>query len=227
MPGGSKGGESSGVSAVEITITAEHAFHVVLGFGEGRNAAVFLHIAFTGVVGGEGQFQVVVIAVDQVLDVLCAGPDVFSRVVGIIHAVHTCSGGHELHQALSAGLGAGAGVEAGLGVYDGFDEAVINILGQRKFLDDVIKGIAVLAEAGAYSELACSPVAIFVDIGVLEPGDPFKLGILPEAFTLRLFARVDDIGEKDITVRILELVDVTGHHGGRSCREQEKAGKDE
>src|SRR5262249_59165860 len=58
-------------------VDAQHRWHVMARLGEGRNAvAVALHRILAGVVGSQGQLEIVTITCQQIAQVMHARPDV-------------------------------------------------------------------------------------------------------------------------------------------------------
>src|SRR5207253_5154517 len=57
---------------------AQHALEVLARLGNRRHAAAFVHAADAGVVGGEGQLEIVPVAVEQLAQVPAAGLDVLA-----------------------------------------------------------------------------------------------------------------------------------------------------
>ena len=85
--------------------------------------------AGTGVVGGEGERDVVLVAGEQLVEVLGAAFDVLGGGEGVGDTKCGGGAGHELHEAAGAGAGDGAGVAARLGADDGGEQVGVDVVG--------------------------------------------------------------------------------------------------
>ena len=88
---------------------AQHPGHIGSGFGN-IGDGVF-HPARAGVVGGETEGHVAIVAVEQGAQVLGTAGDVFERIERVGHPEFPGGGRHELHQAQGALGGDGFGIE--------------------------------------------------------------------------------------------------------------------
>ena len=88
--------------------------HVGAGFTEWWNGAVALDGLRAGVVRGEGQGEIVVIAVEQGAEIVRAGVDIFRGIEDVFYAELGSGVGEELHQAAGVAARDGFGVEIGL-----------------------------------------------------------------------------------------------------------------
>lgn len=75
----------------------EHFFDIRAGFSDSRDFAPFDAID-TGVVRSQRERQVVVVAIEQMTQLLRAAPDILDRVVDIDHVQGLGCGWSELHQ---------------------------------------------------------------------------------------------------------------------------------
>jgi len=112
-------------AAVELV---DDAGDVGAGFVVGGNAGVFVDGGGAGVVGGEGEGEIVVIVGEQSVDVGGAAADVLGGFEAVLDAEVVGGGGHELHEAGCSGAAKGAGVAVGLSFDDAGEEVDIDIV---------------------------------------------------------------------------------------------------
>src|ERR1700683_7876 len=98
------------------------------GFGEGRDAAVFGDHVGAGVVGGEGEGQIVVVLVEEVAEVVRAGVDILTGIENIGDLIFRGGGGEKLHEATGLFAGDRVDVEIGFGGDDAADEISVEIV---------------------------------------------------------------------------------------------------
>src|SRR4030088_233543 len=91
--------DGGGYSGFALVVGALYFANVGLCFGEGRDAAIFLHAIGASVVGGESEDEVVVVAVEKLTEVAGAGVDIFAGIENVAHAEARGGAGDELHQA--------------------------------------------------------------------------------------------------------------------------------
>ena len=113
------------LAAVEL---ADDAGDVGAGFGEGRDAVVAVDGSWAGVVGGDGEADVVVVAGEELVEVGGAAGDVLLGREGVVDAEDGRGGGHQLHEALRAGAGDGAGVAVRFGMDDGGEQVGVDVV---------------------------------------------------------------------------------------------------
>ena len=111
------------LAAVELE---DDAGDVGASLAEGRDAVEAIDGGGAGVVGGEREGDVVVVAGEQVVEVGGAAVYILLGDEGVGDAELGGGGGHELHEALGAGAGDGVGAAVALGVDDGGEEVGID-----------------------------------------------------------------------------------------------------
>src|ERR1700690_3922608 len=99
--------------AVEVTNDARH---VSLSLIIRRDAVILFNPLRAGVVGGQSLYQVKVVTLQQLTQVLCAAFDVGSRIESIGHSQLGRSLRHQLHQALRTLSRHGSRIESALGM---------------------------------------------------------------------------------------------------------------
>src|SRR5712691_3803928 len=127
-----------------LLVPADDLLDVRARFMEWRDSAVTLHIAFAGVVGGDGVLKIAVKTALQVFQIANAGVDVLLRIVEIFRAEPMARARHELHQALGANGRTCTLMELRLGFHDCRHERRINVVFLRFLLNDAAKRDGVL-----------------------------------------------------------------------------------
>ena len=110
-------------------IVAQHPGHIGSGFGDVGDGV--FDPARAGVVGGQAESHVAVVAVEQGAQVPGATGDIFERIERVGHPEFPGSGRHELHQAQGALGGHGFGVEVRFRLDHRLDE---------QWIDPVLRG---------------------------------------------------------------------------------------
>lgn len=108
---------------------AEDRRDIIASLGKRGDAAVALDGAGAGIVGRQGERQVVVIAVEQESQEAGPAKDALSGVEGILHAEHGSGCRHQLHQAHGAGGTDRARIVAGLAPRDRTQQERIEPIG--------------------------------------------------------------------------------------------------
>jgi len=120
------------------------------GFAIGWNGFIEFDALRTGIVSGEGEREIVVVAVKKFAEIFCAGFDIFLRIKNIFHA--EAGGGlrKKLHEAAGVFAGDGFGVEFRFGGDDADDEVSVHAMMLRRRLNKV--GVRNIGERGAGPE---------------------------------------------------------------------------
>ena len=108
---------------------AQHPGHIGSGFGDVGDGV--FDPARAGIVGGEAEGHVAVVAVEQGAQVPGAAGDVFERIERVGHPEFPGSGRHELHEAQGTLGGHGFGIEVRFRLDHRLDE---------QWIDPVLRG---------------------------------------------------------------------------------------
>ena len=126
-----------------LLVQGHDALHVPFRFSIGRDAAVLGHGLLAGIVGRKGQRQVAVVYVHEIAQVLDAAFDVGLGLEAVLHLQGRGGLRHELHESLGTLGGDGLVIEVGLGLDDGLDEGVVDLVLAGGLLDQgpVLRGV--------------------------------------------------------------------------------------
>ena len=106
----------------------DDAGYVGAGLAIGRDAVVFVDCGGTGVVGGEGDSNVVVITAEQFVEVRGAAAHVLVWSEAVVYAEVGGGAGHELHETAGTGTTDGVGVAVALSLDDAGEEVGVEIV---------------------------------------------------------------------------------------------------
>ena len=112
-------------AAIELV---DDAGDVGAGFGVGGDAVVFVYCGGAGVVGGEGEGEIVVVMSEQGVEVGGSALDVLAGLEAVVYAEVVGGRGHELHEAGGAGAAEGAGVAVGLRLDEAGEEVDVEVV---------------------------------------------------------------------------------------------------
>ena len=116
---------------------AQDPGHIGSGFGDVGDGV--LDPARPGVVGGQAEGHVAVVAIEQGAQVPGAAGDVFKRIEWVGHPKFPGGGWHELHQAQGALGGHGVGIEVGFRLDHRLDEQWIDPVFRSNRLDGFLQ----------------------------------------------------------------------------------------
>ena len=112
-------------AAIELV---DDAGHVGPGLMVGRNAVIFVNGSGAGVVSGESQRDVVVIAPEKLIEVSGAPSDILIGREAVGDAKVGGGAGHKLHEAACAGVAYSVGIAVALGFNDAGQEVGIDVV---------------------------------------------------------------------------------------------------
>jgi len=113
-----------------------NAANVGNGFAVGRNGFVKFDALRTGVVGGEGEREIVVVAIEKFAEIFCAGFDIFLRVENVFDAESHGGLREKLHETAGVFAGDGFGIEFRFGGDDADDEVGVHSMMLRGGLNE-------------------------------------------------------------------------------------------
>ena len=106
----------------------DDAGYVGAGLAIGRDAVVFVHGGGTGVVGGEGDSNVVVITAEQFVEIGGAAADVLVGSEAVVYAEVGGGAWHELHETACTSMADGVSVAVALGFDDAGEEVGVEVV---------------------------------------------------------------------------------------------------
>ena len=112
-------------AAIELV---DDAGHVDAGLVVGRNPVVFVDRCWAGVVGGECERYVVVIAAQKLVEVGRASANILVGGEAVGYAEVGGGAGHELHEATGASVADSVGIAVALGFDDAGEEVGIEVV---------------------------------------------------------------------------------------------------
>jgi hypothetical protein len=114
-----------GDAAVELV---DDAGDVGAGFAIGRDAVVAVNGVGAGVVGGESEGEVVVVAGEELVKIGGSALEVLGGLEAVLDTELVGCAGHQLHESLGSGAGDGAGLATAFSFDDGGEEIFIDVV---------------------------------------------------------------------------------------------------